>query len=418
MVTDDESRGRQTQCGRDDRKSAAIAAQRLKIPQTAMRIGTFGAARAILRSAEMKQAGLGGEDFAFLNPEHAPVFFLDGEPHRKKRSAIARFFTPKAIETAHQHVMRASTEALIGQLCAKGHGRLDQIAWLLAVNVAGDIVGLTAGLSERQKIRLARRIEGVLERTRLHTYRGLKRQVMNVVYGARILKFALLHVRPAIRARRRSPRNDIISHLVAEGYSQAGILIECMTYAGAGMVTTREFIVMVAWHFFERAEMVERFLASDEAQQTAILEEILRLEPIAALLFRVADDAQGAALPDGVVPGDTYAIDLRGVNHDETATGPCPFALDPDRAATLKVSGSYLSFGDGSHRCPGAQVALTETRIFIDSLFRVPGIRLHRAPTVDWNDSLMSYELRGALIACDRSLAPGVQEPGEIMRST
>jgi cytochrome P450 len=81
--------------------------------------------------------------------------------------------------------------------------------------------------------------------------------------------------------------------------------------------------------------------------------------------------------------------------------GECPYALDPDRARRVKMVGSYLSFGDGSHRCPGAQVALTETRVFLDRLLRVPGIRLHREPDLCWTDELMGYELRNAVVTCD-----------------
>jgi hypothetical protein len=33
---------------------------------------------------------------------------------------------------------------------------------------------------------------------------------------------------------------------------------------------------------------------------------------------------------------------------------------------------------------------------------RVPGIRLEHAPQIGWSDLLMSYELRGAMIACSR----------------
>jgi hypothetical protein len=68
----------------------------------------------------------------------------------------------------------------------------------------------------------------------------------------------------------------------------------------------------------------------------------------------------------------------------------------------MKTQGSYLSFGDGSHRCPGAQVALNETRVFLDRLLRLPGIRLQREPDLCWTDELLGYELRNAVITCDR----------------
>ncbi len=74
----------------------------------------------------------------------------------------------------------------------------------------------------------------------------------------------------------------------------------------------------------------------------------------------------------------------------------------PDRAKRQNQNGTFMSFGDGSHRCPGWQVALNETRVFIDRLLRVPGIRLEREPDMHWNSSLMGYELRNAIVVCDR----------------
>jgi cytochrome P450 len=167
------------------------------------------------------------------------------------------------------------------------------------------------------------------------------------------------------------------------------------------MVTTREFIVMVAWHLFDRADLRARFTSGDEEDQLAILEEILRLEPVASILHRRAADtvttSGGTIEPDTVV-----AIDIRAANCDEAVVGECPHMIDPDRARRVSVNSTHLSFGDGRHRCPGAQVALHETRVFLDRLFRMPGIRLQRTPTLRWCDELGSYELRDAIIACDR----------------
>jgi len=74
-----------------------------------------------------------------------------------------------------------------------------------------------------------------------------------------------------------------------------------------------------------------------------------------------------------------------------------------DRAARQNQNAQFMSFGDGVHHCPGWQVALHETRVFIDRLLRVPGIRLEREPDMRWNAPLMSYELRNAIVACDRA---------------
>jgi cytochrome P450 len=67
----------------------------------------------------------------------------------------------------------------------------------------------------------------------------------------------------------------------------------------------------------------------------------------------------------------------------------------------MKVVGPYMSFGDGPHRCPGAQVALHETRLFLERMFRLPGIRLFSEPQISWNPFIQGYELRGAVVACN-----------------
>lgn len=386
----------------DHRKSAALAEQRVKPNSHSQRIGSFAAGREILRNTAMKQAGQGSEDLIIDDPDHAPVFFLDDEPHRRKRSAIARFFTPKAITQHHRAVMERSSDALLEELKTTGRFCLDQASWQLAVEVAGEIVGITKGLTSEKKRKVGKRIEGFFAQTDLHTMKPLARFFKSKVVMIWAMAFFYLDVKPIIKARKKQPEDDIITHLIEEGYSDQAILIECMTYSGAGMATTREFIVMVAWHLFDNAPLRERFINGSEEEQIIILEEILRLEPVATLLYRRADDDTTDKLPEGIAPGTTYEIDMRAANTDESVTGRCPFTVDPDRARRMKVIGSYLSFGDGKHRCPGAQVALWETRIFIDRLFRIPGVRLVAPPKISWNDSLASYELRETYVVCDQ----------------
>jgi cytochrome P450 len=91
----------------------------------------------------MKQAGAGAEQVPNVDPAHASVFFLDGDEHRRKRTAIARFFTPKAISTRYRAVMERATDELLDAMRASGGGQLDTISFDLAVTVAADIVGLT-----------------------------------------------------------------------------------------------------------------------------------------------------------------------------------------------------------------------------------------------------------------------------------
>jgi cytochrome P450 len=383
---------------RDERKSARLAAERVTFDSSAQVVNRFSFAREVLRNALAKQAGADSDQVDTGNPDHAPVFYLDGEAHRRKRGTIARLFTPTAVTTRYRAIMERTTEALLARMKAAGEARLDVLSLELAVTVAAEIVGLT----NSDYTSMASRIGATLNSSVPSALpRRFGRLLRPLLFRFHALNFFYRDVRPAIEARRRTRREDLISQLLDEKYSNKAIMIECMTYAVAGMVTTREFIVMAAWHLLESDALRARFLTGDEADQLAILDEILRLEPVASVLQRRATEEM--AIGSGTISAGTLlAVDIRSANTDESVTGPCPYALDPDRAKRMKAAGGYLSFGYGSHRCPGSQVAMHETRVFLDRLLRVPGIRLEHAPQIGWSDLLMSYELRGAMIACSR----------------
>jgi cytochrome P450 len=377
----------------DERKSAA-AARRGGMVADAVPVEGFDAIRMVLRDPAAMQAGFRADLVQrFGRRRRVPILFLSGEAHRRQRGATARFFAPKIVATRYRDVMERTSDTLIGRLRGKGEAVLDQLSMELAVTVAADVVGLTnsdiAGMTRRLDAFFSTGVETRTDRIS---------QFATFLLGQwRMLRFHFKDVRPAIAARRRAPVDDVISHLIAEGYSNEEILTECFTYGAAGMVTTREFITMAAWHMLERPDLKARFLAAGEPGQLALLEEILRLEPVVGMLYRRVDEGGGAK-----EAGRILSLDIRSANMDESAMGGCPHQVSPDRDRAPKAGGAGMAFGDGPHRCPGASVALHEAALFLDRLLRVPGIRLVAAPRVGWNPLIAGYELRGCRIACER----------------
>jgi cytochrome P450 len=80
----------------------------------------------------------------------------------------------------------------------------------------------------------------------------------------RTFSFFWLDVKPAIKAHRRTPKANVISHLIAQNYTDVDILTEYLTFAAAGMATTREFISVAAWHFLEQPELRAHYLVAPE----------------------------------------------------------------------------------------------------------------------------------------------------------
>jgi cytochrome P450 len=383
--------------GRDDRKSGKLADANLSPQAGARVVGNFAAGRDILRSPKVRQAGATADMVDLSKPDEISFFFLDGDLHRKRRAAVAGLFAPKTIITRHRGVMDRTMDEIVAKLRARGSAPLDELSWQMAVDVAAEIIGLT---NSDSKEKLALRVKAVLDSSAERKPGRLNTLIFNLKMLTRVGRFWKNDLSPAIEARRKEPKDDVISYMVKENYTKKGMIMEAMSYGGAGMMTTREFIVMCAWHMFEKPALRERFLAGPEEDQFAILEEILRLEPVASLLHRRAVETVEGAAAD-MKDGEVLCVSIRDANTDEAITGSCPYELDPDRAKRMKVVGPYMSFGDGPHRCPGAQVALHETRVFLDRLFRLPGIKLLSEPDITWNPYIQGYELRGAVVACD-----------------
>ena len=391
----------------DDRKSASLADAQTVTHGGARVTRSLAGAREILRSPDVRQAGGASGLMANENPDHISFFFLDGDAHRKRRASVAGYFTPKAIITRYHPIINETMDHLIRQFQADGKGVLDVMALELATNVTVEILGTAR---DGSPLNFAYRLHD-MRRTSPSPYRSaFKKFVQDRLLGwhyrgkraRKTAEFYNRHVAPAVEARRKEPKDDVVSYMVKEGYSQQAMIMECMTYGTAGVSTTREFIGMCAWHMFDRPELKEAFLTANEEGQFAILQEILRLDPVSGMLYRRTLTEMPEAKDGAIDEGALMAISIRNANFDEKAVGENPFRLDPERAAKIKNVGSYMSFGDGPHRCPGSQVALHECRMFLDRMMRVPGIRLAKPPTMIWNTNTQGYEIREAVVLCDK----------------
>jgi cytochrome P450 len=381
-----------------DSITARLAARYVHPEPGTRHLWRFEQLRAVLRSDGLRQGGAAQSLTEKEDPTRASIFFLSGEEHKRRRGAIIGFFTPKAIATRHMPIIEQSAERLIGAFRKRGRARLDDMSFMLTSAVVAEIVGLT----ETPLRPMMRRIEGA--NSTPDVWRGGIRKLLAPLksrfYG---LSFFFRDVKPAIAARRRQRREDVISKLLDEGRSDIEILVECTTFGLAGMGTTREFVVVAALHLFEKENLRRRFLEGDDAEKMEILKEILRLEPQASMIYRTASVRLEGALPTPIEAGERLSLGIRAANLDEDAVGPDPGRLDPDRAAKMKNNGAWMSFGDGAHFCPGWQIALTETRVLLDRLFRVPGLRLTRYPDMEWTPPMLqSYQFVNAVIECDR----------------
>ncbi|MCC7360720.1 MAG: cytochrome P450 [Anaerolineales bacterium] len=362
----------------------------------------FEAARQVLRHADTRQAGFKAELLEQMpGQQNKPILYQEGKEHLLQRKQTARFFTPTTTSAKYRALMEKLADELVAELRAKRRGDLSQLSMRLAVAVASEVVGLTdsrrAGIDRRLDAFFSGNI-GEPGRSPRALWAFLRNQL-------RMLAFFYFDVKPAITARRKARQADVISHLIDQNYSDSAILIECVTYGAAGMVTTREFISVCAWHLLEQPELRARYLAAGEPERHAILNEILRVEPVVAHLFRRATgdlEVQAGGQAVTIPAGGLVDLHIYATNADESVVGAEPLAICPGRELRAeKATAPLLSFGDGYHRCPGGYIALQETDLFLQRLLALPGLRIERAPTLSWAELSQSYELRQFILALD-----------------
>ncbi|KXK15306.1 MAG: cytochrome P450 [Chloroflexi bacterium OLB15] len=363
----------------------------------------YDEARQILRSDLAKQAGFLAEkvldERARSVMKNLPILYLEGDEHHRMRRETNKFFTPAITDKQYREFMDAYADELIAKLKQKGSADLSDMTMEMALKVAAQIVGLTSSIIPG----LNARLNGLLKTA--NDMAADSPPFVKAILGQRyLISFLYLDVKPAIRARRKNPQNDVISYLISRGYSDLEILTECVVYGVAGMVTTREFICMALWHLMEKPHLRQRMLVGSQEERYAILHEILRLEPIVGHVLRritgeieIESEGEKVTIPEGtMVDLNIFAANIDTKMAGETSTSICP--ARPLHSALGKVPEPVLSFSDGYHRCPGAFVAIQESDIFLRKLLAVDTLRLERKPDVIYNEVVKGYELRNFVI--------------------
>lgn len=352
-------------------------------------VRSFAVARQVLRAPDAtQQAGFGASALG-RSKMRPPILYAEGSQHRIQRRASARFFAPAVIE-AYAPMIAELSDDLLTRLRPDRAVDLSRLSMRLAVQVTGRVVGLTHSSVRGMSARLGTFFSGPLAQDRSPA--GLLRALRTT---ATLLAFHRLDVLPAIRARRRRPADDVISQLLQQGFSDLEILTEAVTYAAAGMATTREFVTVAAWHLLDQPDLRARYLAAERSEREAILHEILRLEPVVGELRRTTREPLTVQTDDGAVTipaGAAIELQLRRTNADPEVVGADPDGLCPGRALPPAVPPVVLSFGDGHHRCPGGPLAILESDIFLTRLLALDLVA-DGPPRVHWNRVSQGYDL-------------------------
>jgi cytochrome P450 len=174
-----------------------------------------------------------------------------------------------------------------------------------------------------------------------------------------------------IAQRRRAPRDDLISTLIAaeqdgEKLTTNELISTCILLLNAGHEATVHTI----------GNGVKTLFETDGCKITdACIEEILRYDPPLHMFTRwIYEDIEIAGVP--LARGDQIGCLLGAANRDPDAFAS-PNHFDPVRPMTQNTS-----FGGGVHFCVGAPLARLEMKIALKVLFnRRPDLKITKPPS-------------------------------------
>ena len=162
------------------------------------------------------------------------------------------------------------------------------------------------------------------------------------------------HVEPVLVERRTCPADDLISSMTTaerdgRRLEDEEIRSHVRALFSAGAATSHHGLGTTLYALLTHPEVVDRLRAEPELIPRAV-DEMLRWEPPIGVLPRIAPE--DVVLAGRHVPaGSLVLMGIASANRDET------MYRDPDRFDIDRRAGRLLTFGFGSHYCPGSHLA-------------------------------------------------------------
>jgi cytochrome P450 len=280
---------------------------------------------------------------------------VDPPIHTRLRGALRMAFSPSALRTRFEPIVRRKVLELIDAFA--GTGRAD-FARDLARPLPGTTMFSWFGFPETDHPELLGWFGEMLERDP-----GVAALPARALAGRDRMR---AYMQAAAAERRRVPREDLMSFLVAANdagqISADELLGSSMLLFVAGITTTSGLISNSLLHLARFPDQRNR-LRDDPSIMAGAIEELLRYDaPIQALARTTTRDV---ALHDAVIPARArVALVWASANRDERRWE------DPDRLDLARPVQRHVSFGDGIHHCLGAPLARLEAGIVFEELFR------------------------------------------------
>ena len=300
----------------------------------------------------------------------------DPPEHTRLRRLVSKAFTPRSVQKMRPRIQQIVNE-LLDEIDSRDEFDLvSDLAWPLPVIVIAEMLGIPREDRERFK-----RWSDAMVATLGGDYSALDE-------ARRSNEELVEYVSRVIAERRKEPRDDLISRLVAaeergQSLTEDEMLGTVALLLVAGNETTAHLISNGMLVLLRNPDQMAR-LTDDPSLLPSAVDELLRYTGPVHTTRRVArtDVSLGGA---EIRRGEVVIGLLAAANRDPDKY-PDPDSLDVARNPT-----DHVAFGDGIHFCLGAALARLEGQVTIGTLLqRFPDLRLLNEP--EWGGT---FAIRG-----------------------
>jgi cytochrome P450 len=306
--------------------------------------------------------------------EHLQMVAMNGEAHRRVRSAAHRAFTPRRV-TELGEVAQRVTDELLDRMSETERPDFIKLAYRVPLLVI--MAMLRAPREDAEQLKAWGDGIGQIKRV------GGAVTVDQVRLAHRSLEAFQAYVGELVeRHRRTADRSDLVAALLdaADGdrLTEEELVANVLLFLFAGHETTTNLLGNGV-HALLRERAQWRLLCAEPELLPTAVEELLRYDPANQMMIRRA--AVDVELGGVNVPAGTGVMLFNAAANRD----PEVFA-DPDRLDITRRPNDHLTFGQGVHFCLGAPLARLEGAVVFSTLARrFPDLELAVEPDgLDW----------------------------------
>jgi len=307
---------------------------------------------------------------AFDLTEKYSLLALEPPAHTRLRTLVNRAFVSRNVEQLRPRIERLANEMIDALKPEGGTELIKSFAAPIPAVVIAEMIGLPAEMAP-QLVSWSNRM------VQMYMY-GVTRDAELDANQASI--DFIDYLRQVIAERRRSPREDLLTHMLTadpldgQKLTEDEVISTAILLLNAGHEATVHTTGNAVKTILESGRDPQALFAMPE-QTEATVEECLRFDAPLHMFTRYA--LGDVTLDDGqrFKKGEVIGLMLGAANRD-----PARFK-DADSFDPFRTDGQNVSFGAGIHFCIGAPLARIELQVALSTLFkRLPSLRLEAEP--------------------------------------